>query len=208
VLSTCDLFLVRHGVTDWNETGRLMGRIDIGLNARGRGEAEALAHALCQFPLGTVAASPQRRTQETAEFIAPPHRLTIRTEAGLDEVWVKAHWQGKTRDELQGDRDLEQYLRDPTYRGDAIEPAPSVQDRVVAVAERLRADAEGAVLLISHGDPIKLLLAHHLSMDISAYRRLAIDTGSVSVLRFSRRSGNRLLVLNWKPASSLRALLD
>jgi len=46
VSSSRDLFLVRHGVTDWNETGRLMGRIDVGLNARGRAEADAAAQAL------------------------------------------------------------------------------------------------------------------------------------------------------------------
>lgn len=203
-----DLFLVRHGVTDWNETGRLMGRIDVGLNARGKAEADAAAQALRQFPLRTVAASPQRRTQETAASIAPLQGLTIRTEPGLDEVWVQACWQGKTWDELQGDADLQRYIQDPTYRCDAIEPAPGVQERVIAVAERLRAEAEGAVLLISHGDPIKLLIAHYLSMDLSAFRRLVIHTGSVSVLRFSRSYGSRLLVLNWKPPGSLRQLLD
>ena len=40
------LILVRHGLTDWNENGRLMGRADVEINTRGRTQAERVAHAL------------------------------------------------------------------------------------------------------------------------------------------------------------------
>jgi broad specificity phosphatase PhoE len=110
--------------------------------------------------------------------------------------------------DLQGDLDLQQYLRDPTYRCAAIEPAGAVQERVVAAAERLRAEGDGPVLLISHGDPIKLLLAHYLSMELAAYRRIAVNTGSLSVLRFDPRFGSRLVVVNWKPPGAIRQFLD
>lgn len=206
--SAFDLFLVRHGVTDWNENGRLLGRVAIGLNARGRAEAEALAQALRGFPLHAVAASPQQRTQETAESIAQPHRLPVRTEPGLDEVWVQESWLGKTWEDLEGDPDLQQYIRDPNHRCTAIEPATMVQERVIATAERLRADGDGPVLLISHGDPIKLLLAHYLSMELGAYRRIAVSTASLTVLRFHPGFGSRLMVLNWKPPGAIRQFLD
>jgi broad specificity phosphatase PhoE len=166
-----------------------------------------VAQALQEFPLRAVVASPQRRAQETAEPIARLHGLSIRTEPGLDEVWL-GRWQGKTWDELQGDEDLRRYMRDPTYTCDAIEAAAAVQERILATAERLRSEAgEGAVLLVSHGDPIKLLFAHYLSMVLSAYRRLAISTGSVSLLRFSPLYGSRVVVLNWKPPGALRQLV-
>ncbi len=201
------LFLVRHGVTDWNEEGRVLGRSDVGLNARGRREAEAVAHALSAIPLATVIASPQRRAQETAEAIARVQRLAIDTDPGLDEVWV-GPWQGKTWAELQGDSDVQRYLRDSTYVCDAVEATVRVQERIVAVAERVRPEAEdGAVVLVSHGDPIKLLVAHYLSMDLAVFRRLGINTGSVSVVRFSALYGKRLLVLNWKPPGTLLQLV-
>ena len=203
-----DLFLARHGVTDWNEAGRLLGRTDVPLNARGRAEAEAVAQALQDFPLRAVAASPQRRAQETAEAVARPHGLAVGAELGLAEVWVKESWQGQTWSELHHETDIQRYLQDPLYRCQVIEPASAVQERVVATADRLRRGTEGPVLLISHGDPIKLLLAHYLSMDLPAYHRLVINTGSVSVVRFNEDSGARLLVLNWKPPGTLRQLLD
>ncbi len=200
------LFLVRHGVTDWNEAGRVLGRSDIGLNARGRGEAEAVAHALADIPLSAVVASPQRRAQETAALIACARGLTIGTDPGLDEVWV-GPWQGKTWAELQDDAEVRRYLSDPTYSSDAVEAAACVQERIVAAAERVRSAAGGAAVLVSHGDPIKLLVTHYLAMERSAYRRLAISTGSVSVFRFGALPGTRLLVLNWKPPGTLAQLV-
>jgi broad specificity phosphatase PhoE len=83
-----------------------------------------------------------------------------------------------------------------------------VQARVIATAQRLRAEGNGPLLLISHGDPLKLLLAHYLSMELSAFRRIAVSTASLSVLRFYPRFGCRLLVLNWKPPGAIRQFLD
>jgi broad specificity phosphatase PhoE len=205
--AVCDLFLVRHGVTEWNEVGRVLGRMEIELNARGQAEAEALAEALREVPLRAIIASPQRRAQQTAEAIARRHGLKVRSEPGLAEVWV-TEWQGKTWNELQGDQDLRRYIEDATYTCDVIESANVVQERAVAAAEGLRAQVgQGAAVLVSHGDPIRLLLAHYLSMDRPAYRSLVIDTGSVSVLRFGLYPGTRLLALNWKPPSDLLQML-
>lgn len=204
--ATLDVFLIRHGVTDWNENGRVLGRSAIALNARGRAQAKALGAALHDVQLDTVLVSPQLRAQQTAELSAQAQGLPLFTEPRLDEVWV-GRWQGKTWAELRGDPDLEQYGRDPTYECEAIEPAAGVQQRVVAVVEQLRAGATHRVALVSHGDPLKLVLAHYLDMDLTAYRRLAIDTGSVSVLRFGPPYGSRLLVLNWKPPGTLRELV-
>jgi broad specificity phosphatase PhoE len=203
----CDLFLVRHGVTDWNEVGRVLGRTDIELNACGQAEAEAVADALHEIPLRAVITSPQRRAQQTAEVIARRHGLTARADPDLAEVWV-GKWQGKTWYELQGDPDLERYLEDAAFICDNIESAAAVQERTVVAAERLRAQAgQGSALLVSHGDPIKLLLAHYLAMDLAAYRRLVVNTGSVSVLRFGSYPRTRLLVLNWKPPGALSQML-
>jgi broad specificity phosphatase PhoE len=205
--AVCDLFLVRHGTTDWNEVGRVLGRTDIELNACGQAEAEAVAEALRAIPLRAVIASPQRRAQQTAEAIARRHGLTVQSEPGLAEVWVTA-WQGKTWNELQSDPDLLRYTEDATYTCDLIESATAVQERTVAIAERMRAEAgQGSALLVSHGDPIRLLLAHYLAMDLAAYRRLTINTGSVTVLRFGLYPGTRLLALNWKPPGELSQML-
>lgn len=206
-MATRDLILVRHGVTDWNVAGRLMGWAVVELNARGRAEAEAVAEALREVRLSCVIASPQCRAQETAAVVARPHGLTVRADPGLAEVWVGDRWQGRTWDDLQGEPEILRSLQDALYRCDQIEPAAAVQDRMVQSAERARAEGgQGSVVLVSHGDPIKVLLAHYLGMDLAAFRRIVIHTGSVSVVRFSG-NGCRLLALNWKLPGTLLELL-
>jgi broad specificity phosphatase PhoE len=196
--SLLNLLLVRHGLTDWNEEGRLMGRVNIGLNSRGRAQVASLVESLRGLPIARVLSSPQQRALETATPIAEALGLGVETDPEIDEVWL-GRWQGKTIPELRGDPDLERYLEDPTYECDAIESTVRVQERVVAVTERLRANKNGqALLLVSHGDPLRLILAHYLAMGVANYRRFVVDNASVSVLRFSRHEP-RLVRLNWLP---------
>ncbi len=199
-----DLFLVRHGLTDWNEAGRLMGRSEIALNARGRAQAQAVAAALSALRIRSVLASPQRRAQETAQVLAEPHGLAVQTTDALAEVWV-GRWQGKVWEELEGDPDVQRCLADPTYVCDALEAGVRVQERMVALVERLRTEGDETVVLVSHGDPIRMLIVHYLSIELASYRRLEVVPGSVSVLRFNR-FGSRLVLLNWRPGTELSQL--
>ena len=148
-----NLLLVRHGLTDWNEEGRLLGRIDIGLNARGREQVATLAGILGKLPIRRVVSSPQQRAQKSAAPIADALGLAVETDPGIDEVWL-GRWQGKLLGEVRGDPDLERYLEDPTYECDAIEPIVEVQERMVAVTERLRAENEGQSVVLVPPAPV------------------------------------------------------
>ncbi len=196
------LLLVRHGVTDWNEDGRLMGRSDVELNSRGRDQASRVADAISAKTGGAVDAiytSPQLRTRETATPLAQSSGKEAIVDPELDEVWLSNGWQGKTVAELRGDEHLERVIADPTYRCDAIEPIMDVQQRVVVACERARsAHPGGTVVVVSHGDPLRVIMAHYLGLDLSVFRRLACDNGSLSEIVFNR-PGPRLLLLNWQP---------
>ncbi len=193
------LVLVRHGLTDWNVARRLLGRIDIGLNVEGRAQAQSAAEALRSFPVRAVYSSPQSRARETASPIASAHDLEVEIEAGFDEVWLDVSWQGKTVDELRDEPELERFLSDPTRRSSRIEPIEDVQSRAVAAVERLRLEHPGETLVVvSHGDPLRTIVAHYAGLPLAELRRLLIDNGSVSVLRFRSR-GPQLSALNWKP---------
>ena len=193
------LILVRHGLTDWNENGRLMGRSDVELNARGQIQAERVAEALTPRAIDAIYSSPQVRARQTAEPLAGVAARDVVVESDFDEVWLSDAWKGKTVSELRGDEDLERIIEDPTYRSDAIEPIAEVQARTVAAIERLRElHAGGTVVVVSHGDPLRVIVAHYLGLDVAAFRRLACDNGSVSEIVFNRR-GPRLEILNWVP---------
>jgi probable phosphoglycerate mutase len=129
-------------------------------------------------------------------------------EAALDEVWLGARWQGKTFREIAEDPDLQRYIDDPTFGGDVIEPAAAVQQRVAAFVDRVRAERPGATIaMVSHGDPLRLLIARHLSIALPEFRRLVVSPGTVSLLVIGTR-GARVSALSWSPgASALRDLL-
>lgn len=193
-----DLFLVRHGLTEWNERGRLMGRSEIGLSARGREQVKAAAEALAAIPIDSVLSSPQRRARETADAIAAPHGLPVETVDDLAEVWLGERWIGKTFAELRDDPDLLRYFADPTFGNDVLEPASSVERRVARVVTRLEDGTGRRIVLVSHGDPLRILLTHLLGLDVSHHRRFAIDNGAINLVRFGRK-GRQLVALGWRP---------
>lgn len=192
------VILVRHGTTDWNEEGRLLGRAEIGLNARGRAEASALAAALRGLEPGEVRTSPQRRAGETAAAIAAACGVEPQCDERLAEIWLRG-WQGKTFADLRDDADVHAYLRDPRHVCDEIEPLTSVQPRVGAVIDELRAAAPPRpVVLVSHGDPLRLMVCQFLGLPVERMRSFAIDNGSASLVRIGR-TRVQLQLLNWLP---------
>jgi broad specificity phosphatase PhoE len=198
-MPTFDLILVRHGVTDWNEQHRLMGRLPVALNERGRAQAEGVARALAALPVRDVFTSPQERAQQTATPIAAHHGLVPRSDPALAEVWL-GHWQDKTFADLRDDPDVRRYVADPMHVCEAFEPATAVHARMAGFVEHLRAhhDTGGAVVLVSHGDPLRMLVAYLLGMDIGSYRRFSIDPSSVTIARLDEQL-SRFLTVNWLP---------
>lgn len=190
------LVLVRHGLTDWNETGRLMGRSDVELNRSGRTQAERVAAALSERAIDAIYSSPQRRARQTAAPLAEAVTQDVVVDADFDEVWLSDAWKGKTVAELRGDADLEKIIEDPTHRCDAIEPIADVQARAVAGIERLRQRHAGATLaVVSHGDPLRVIIAHYLGLDLTKFRRLACDNATITEIQFTPR-GSILKTLN------------
>ncbi len=190
--------LVRHGVTDWNEEGRLLGRSDTPLNDRGRAQAAAVGEALRALQPGEIFSSPQPRTLQTAEAIATACDCPLRPDDRLAEVWLRA-WQGKTFADLHDDPDVHAYLRDPFHRSDEIEPIASVRERITALIDELRAEPRDApVVLVSHGDPLRIFVAELIGLPPGSFRGFAIDNGSISLARLGRKR-SLVQLLNWLP---------
>lgn len=190
--------LVRHGVTDWNEEGRLLGRSDTPLNERGRAQAVAVGEALRALQPGEILTSPQPRTMQTAEAIASACDCPLRLDERLAEVWLR-DWQGKTFADLHDDPDVHAYLRDPFHRSDEIEPHESVRERITALIDELRTGPRDApVVLVSHGDPLRILVAELIGLPPGSFRGFEIDNGSISMARLGRKR-SLVQLLNWLP---------
>lgn len=161
------LTLLRHGETDWNRTGRYQGCIDIPLSARGRAQAASAARALSGSSLRAVYTSPLARARETADAIARPHGLVVRTAETLNEICHGA-WEGLTVEDVRA-RFPDLYRRwqetpEAVTMPDG-ESLAQVEERVRGELRRLQSLHAGeTICLVSHDVPVRLLVLGALGL--------------------------------------------
>ena len=190
------LYLVRHAVTE--HTGKkLSGWMeDIPLNSEGLEQAESVAERLADVKLAAVYSSPIDRTMQTARVIAARHQLSVRSNKQLGEVEYGG-WTNRSLKVLARTRLWAQIQRWPSAaRFPDGETLREVQVRVVDAVERIVSEhPKNKVCVVSHGDPIKLIVAHYLGVHIDLFQRIVVAPASVSVLSVSS-GGPYVLALN------------
>lgn len=177
------LLLVRHAVTDVTGqklTGRLPG---FSLSEKGRAQAESVSARLSKAPLKAIYSSPLERCLETAEIIARHHRVKIETVDALEEVDY-GQWQGKPLKALYRTKAWTKLRARPAdFRFPGGETIREAQTRGMRAVEALRAKhKDRAVLVCSHADMIRLVVAGYLGLGIDLYDRISIAPASVSIL--------------------------
>ncbi|HEU4785595.1 MAG TPA: histidine phosphatase family protein [Ktedonobacterales bacterium] len=196
------LLLVRHGQSTFNVEGRLPGQLPgIPLTDEGRRQAHRAAVALSALPLSAIISSPLERAAETAEIIARGWGLTVRTDARLMDTNVE-RWAGQKIDEVaKNDPAWKRYVANPDEPPEGAESFSSVQARVVAVAREALADPNNGdyIVLVAHGDVVKLILAQYMNTPIQCVPLLAIGNASISGIAFTGDSPPQILATNWTP---------
>lgn len=185
------LYYVRHGETDWNRAGRLQGRHDTSLNARGRAQAvccgEILRALFAQSGLDPAAldyvASPLKRARETMEGMREPLGLSppaYLLEPRLAEMSF-GDWEGLTLAEV-AIRDPDAFAARERDKWAFVPPnGESYQQLSVRVAEwyeSLRRDS----VVAAHGGTARALMVHLGIALPAAVPRLSIEQGVVYVL--------------------------
>jgi len=188
------ILLVRHGETD-QVSMRLSGRLPgILLNEKGRLQAAALAEQLSLAPLLALYSSPLERALQTAAPLAERLGLSVRLLPWLMEVDYGT-WQGKTYRQLRRQR-LWKILQEQPSKSlfPGGESLCEAQERMVQGLESLAAACtpESVVACFTHGDMIRLAVAHYLNMALDDYQRLAISTASITALALHAGSAHLL----------------
>lgn len=155
---------MRHGTTEWNETGRHQGWSDPPLSERGRAEAERLRARLAGERFDRVVASDLRRARETARIVAPG--ALVETDPRLRELHFGA-WEGLTSAECaarDGDR-LARWTADPSSTAPPEgETAAGFEARVAAALDAL--PTEGSALVVAHAGTIHAALARWMGVTL------------------------------------------
>jgi broad specificity phosphatase PhoE len=180
------LFLVRHGETD--AVGKLIpGRLPgYGLNEKGRAEAAVLAASLARSKLDALYSSPLQRARDTAAAIAEPHGIRVELSEALTDIDF-GDWNGQALVGLESVAAFRHFNQHRAFCGiPKGERVSRVQSRIVdALAEIAEAHPDGTVVVVSHGDPIRLGIAFYLGLAVDHVQRLEIGTGSVTALELN-----------------------
>ncbi len=183
------IFLVRNAQTAWNDERRLAGRRELGLSEQGRATAAALVVRFAGVELGEILTSPLPRAVETAQPLAAGLGLDVARDPRLID-WQPGRWEGRTYAEIAVEPLYATLMSGPP--ADAVFPDG---DRLLDVRNRMRSavaqalqdnELGSSIALVSHAGPLRLLLAHYLSIAASDHTRLRLEPGSVTVLRFTQ----------------------
>ncbi len=162
-----ELYLIRHGETDWNRLSLYQGTTDVPLNDVGREQAEALAERLRGVVFDAAYTSPLRRAADTARVVLRGAGVPLMKVRELSEISYGT-WQGQAPGaEGRCDPVLEQQWRDSPWtvrfpRGESLE---EVRMRgTMALGAILAAHAGGTVLVSGHGHLNRVLLIHLLGL--------------------------------------------
>lgn len=182
-----ELWIVRHGETEWSRTGRHTGRTDVPLTAGGVAQAAGLRGRIGGHRFALVLSSPLRRAWDTCR-LAGFGDLARATDDLLE--WNYGAYEGRTSSEIQGEVPGWTIWTGAAPGG---ETAEEVGVRVRRLIEEA-VTAEGDVALFAHGHVLRVLAACWLELSPREGRRFALDTASIGVLGFE---GSTRVMRTW-----------
>jgi probable phosphoglycerate mutase len=175
-----ELWVIRHGETEWSRDGRHTSHTELELTAEGEEVARKLAERLEGVEFDLVLSSPRVRARRTAELAG---FTDIDLDEGLTE-WDYGDYEGRTTPDIREEVPAWTVWSHPSPGGESAEQVCERLDRVVA---KVRAHA-GRVLVFSHGHASRALAARWLDQPVQEGRLFKLHTATISVLGYERES--------------------
>jgi probable phosphoglycerate mutase len=180
--------LVRHGRSTANTSGILAGRMPgVNLDDHGRGQAATLAERLAGTHVDRLISSPLDRCLQTVTPFSQAANLVVEIDDRFAEVDY-GDWSGRPLNGLAMEplwRTVQQHPSAAVFP--AGEGLAAVSSRATAAIRdvRLSADKDQTVLICSHGDVIKAIIADALGMHLDSFQRIVVAPASISVIRYT-----------------------
>jgi broad specificity phosphatase PhoE len=189
------IFLARHGQTEWSVTGQHTGRTDLPLTADGEQNARQLGERLKGFRFAAVFSSPRQRARRTCELAGFANRVTL--DPDLAE-WNYGDYEGRRTEDIQTARPGWNLFRDGCPNGETAEQVGTRADRVI---ERLRG-SNGDVLVFGHRHFLSVLAVRWVGLPAERGAMLVLDEASLSVLGHNPH-GEQPVIQQWNSGNRL-----
>ncbi len=173
-----DLWIVRHGETEWSKSGQHTGRTDLPLTSEGERSAVALRPTLENLRFDLVVSSPRQRARRTAELLGFTDVVV------WDDLveWDYGDYEGRTRVDVHKERPGWSVWTDGSPGGESPDQVSRRVDEVIA---RCR-EVKGVVLMFAHGHILRSLAARWLDHPIVLGANLELATTRISILSHDR----------------------
>lgn len=176
-----EIWLIRHGETEWSLSGQHTGSTDIALTDKGRRQAELLVEPLAQHHFDRVLTSPMSRAIETCRAAGLGEHAEVMKD--LHE-WDYGIYEGRTTPDIRKTIPDWSVWSSPIENGESIE---QIQARARGVIERL-VSMRGRTAIFSHAHFLRVLGGCWMGDSAALGAHLTLDTASISVLGFERET--------------------
>jgi probable phosphoglycerate mutase len=173
------VYLIRHGETEWSLSGQHTGITDIPLTENGRKVARQLEPVLARETFALVLTSPLERARKTCELAGLGERAQI--DRDLME-WNYGAYEGLTPKQIDAEAPGWMIFHDGCPGGESPEQVGARVDRVIAKARVM----EGHVALFAHGHVFRVFAARWLGLAAAAGCHFLLDTATLSILSYYR----------------------
>jgi broad specificity phosphatase PhoE len=179
-----ELWLIRHGETQWSLSRKHTGLTDVELTDHGRRRAEELRDYLSATEFTAVLTSPLKRARETCAIAG--FGDVAKVDDGLLE-WDYGVHEGRTTEEIRAEIRGWSVWKNEIAGGETVGQVGERADQVIARA--LAAGGEGGrVALFAHAHILRVLAARWIGLEPDGGRFFVLGTGSVSVLGWERET--------------------
>jgi len=180
-MSKQEVYLCRHGETEWSLSGQHTSVTDLPLTEKGRRQAEALKQALEGKTFAKVFVSPLLRAKKTCEIAG------YMDEALVDEdlfEWRYGDYEGRRTDDIRKEVPDWSIFTHGAPNGESVEEITVRADRMI---EKVRA-VEGPVALFSSGHISRVLAVRWLGYPTLYGRNFTLSTATLSILGYEREN--------------------
>ncbi len=177
------IYLIRHGTTDSNMTGRFQGSQDIPLNERGLKQAAYLGERFREVPLDGICTSPLIRTLQTTESLKRYHAVEPVIVQDLIEL-SGGDLEGHTGEEnlKSFPEEMENMSKRPAlFQAPNGESTRTVYERFTTAVDRIAEENRGkTIAVVSHGFTIQTYINYAKGIPFADMERFIVGNTSVS----------------------------
>jgi broad specificity phosphatase PhoE len=178
-----EVYLVRHGETEWSLSGQHTGTTDIPLTENGREVARRLGDKLRELHFAAVWTSPMSRSIDTARLAGFEHEVRINDDL---KEWDYGEYEGLTTPQIREKNPGWFLFRDGAPSGESPEQVGARADRVIAEIRTV----DGDVLIFAHGHILRVVAARWLGSPPGDGAHFSLSTATLSILGYEHEAAS------------------